>query len=49
MFIAAATMVIISIVSPIPHVFVPIEMFTFVVAIGVDALIGNEVRRAVKL
>jgi hypothetical protein len=49
MFIAAATMVIISLIATVPHLFVPIEMFTFIVAIGVDALVGNDVRRAVRL
>jgi hypothetical protein len=49
MFVAAATMLVISAIGDAPELFVPLELFTFVVAIAVDALVGNELRRAARL
>jgi hypothetical protein len=48
-FVAAATMLVISAIGDSAQLFVPYELFTFITAIAVDALIGNELRRAARL
>ena len=48
-FIAAATILLIPAVTDVPQAFIPIEILTFVVALAVEALIGNDLRKAARL
>jgi hypothetical protein len=46
-FIAAAVVLVIPVLSPELDDFVPVEVFTFLVAIALEYLVGNDVRRLV--
>jgi uncharacterized membrane protein YbhN (UPF0104 family) len=46
-FVAAATILLVPAVpDPVSH-FVPVEIFTFLVALGIEFLVGNDLRRLV--
>jgi hypothetical protein len=48
MFVAAATALTISAIGGNPNLFVPFVLGTFLIAIAVDALVGDDLRRAVR-
>ncbi len=47
-FIAAATVLVVPAIVDLDHDFIPIELGTLLIALGLEQLIGNDVRTLVR-